>query len=337
MIPLLIGPDVPTGSPPVDQPRQCRGCRLNQIIPDLGIAENVTLWRRLEIAKRRCLFTLLSLDLPAGTARERLAGHVPELTFRFLADRDSTAHFERPLPGEVPVMTGHQQGVITINLAEADDIARTRMRVDMDEPYRTLLGHFRHETGHYYWELFQASIDDFTDRFRGLFGDESQDYAQAVQQHYARGPVAGWQQRYVSPYAAAHPWEDWAETWAHYLHILDTLQTRQEFDEQHITARRHSSATAEDGLTLPSEEDQPGAERVDFTLIMSRWVDTSIMLNSLNRSMGLPDPYPFVLNREVRRKLRFVDAVIREFRPAPGLMCLLNCPERLPLHRLSRG
>ncbi len=313
-----------------DQPRLCRGCRLNEIIPDLTVQQNITLWRKLEIAKRRCLYSLLSLELPVGDASTVLGGTVPELAFRFLADRDSTAHFENPLPGETPVLTGHQEGVVTINLAEADDIARTRMRVNMDEHYRTLLGHFRHETGHYYWDVFRLADAGFLNDFRAVFGDETRNYAAAVQSHYSNGPADQWQQRFVSPYASMHPWEDWAETWAHYLHIIDTLQTRRQFGEpsvsepdmsgsQHLSGIVSGNLPSDGPITAVDDEQTPAGVTggaggdIGFNEMMSHWIGTSIMLNSLNRSMGLPDPYPFVLNREVKRKLRFVDEAIRRF------------------------
>src|SRR6202011_5238904 len=34
---------------------------------------------------------------------------------------------------------------------------------------------------------------------------------------------------HVTPYASAHPWEDFAETWAHYFHMVDTLETATAF------------------------------------------------------------------------------------------------------------
>lgn len=324
----------------VRQPRRCRACRLNQIIPDLTVSQNVMLWGRLEAAKRRCLYSLLSLRLPVGDAGRQLDNPgAPEMAFRFLADSDSTAHFERPLPGETPVLTGHQNGLITINLAEADDIARTRMRVNMEEHYRTLLGHFRHESGHYYWDILRLADPGFLDEFRAGFGDERENYAAAVQRHYAQGPIPDWQQRFVSPYAATHPWEDWAETWAHYLHIVDTQQTRDQFGEAdsgppaqdsplQTAGTRHApgpDAAASSGVpkrqqptgaAAPAPAGVQDASPSAFRTTLSRWIKTSIMLNSLNRSMGLPDPYPFVLNREVRRKLLFVDTVVRRFRQA---------------------
>ena len=84
-----------------------------------------------------------------------------------------------------------------------------------------MLGHLRHEIGHYYQPLL---VTDW-ERCRELFGDDREDYGAAMERHYASGPPADWPERFVSAYATMHPWEDWAETFAHYLHIRDVLQT----------------------------------------------------------------------------------------------------------------
>ena len=170
-------------------------------------------WCRLETAKRRLIYTLLALRLPlTGKAEAPESG----LTFQFLADPDT--------PGAAPVLTGHNDGVITVNIAEADDSVREKRRHQMHEGYRTLLGHFRHEVGHYYWDRLVRD-GEWIDGFRELFGDEREDYDEALQRHYKQGAPADWQERFVSAYASSHPWEDWAETWAHYLHMTDTLET----------------------------------------------------------------------------------------------------------------
>ncbi len=189
----------------------CLSCRLTGVIPDLGRPGCREAWCKLETAKRRLIYTLLSLGLPLAAKAE-----APDkgLTFRFLADA----------AGAPPVLTGHNDGVVTVNVAEADDSVREKRRHQMHEGYRTLLGHFRHEVGHYYWnQLIRGA--EWTDPFRRLFGDEREDYGQALQRHYKEGPPADWQGRFVSSYASSHPWEDWAETWAHYLHMTDTLET----------------------------------------------------------------------------------------------------------------
>ncbi|MEJ2090335.1 MAG: putative zinc-binding peptidase, partial [Gammaproteobacteria bacterium] len=193
----------------------CRACRLNRTIPDLGVAGNQLLWQRLESAKHQLVYGLLRLGLPVVS---RFDDADRGLAFDFLAG--SGAMFQ-----EGPqVVTGHAQGLITIDIAEADDVERERHRRDMAEPYRTLLGHFRHEIGHHYWQqLVRDGV--WHGAFREMFGDESRDYGAALEAHYANGPRPGWQEHYVSGYAGAHPWEDFAETWAHYLHIVDTLET----------------------------------------------------------------------------------------------------------------
>jgi hypothetical protein len=264
----------------------CISCRLTRIIPDLSLPENHAGWHRLEIAKRRLVYTLLMLRLPLGGAP---AGPGP-LEFRFLSDA---------APGEPPVLTGHDNGVITLNLAEADDAERERRRHALGEPYRTLLGHMRHESGHYFWPLLVESDPGRLEHFRALFGDDREDYAAALQRHYDTGAPADWQERFVSTYASAHAWEDWAETWAHYLHIIDTLEI-----------------AANCGVSLrPPRTDEPALPRVradaispegDFAQLMASWFPVTYLLNNLNRGLGLADAYPFVLSPPAIEKLRYV-------------------------------
>ena len=283
----------------------CIACRLNRVIPDLSVAGNLELWRALEQAKRRCLFTFLELALPFDGNPPA----VPPLGFRFMADRTTATNFEAPSGVPEPVVTGHDDGLVTINLAEADAIARIRTQLAMRERYRTLLGHFRHETGHYFWDWFNRADAGFVERFRIRFGDERADYQQAVARHYAAGPPATWQMGYISAYATVHPWEDWAETWAHYLHIVDTLETWQSFGHE----TRLDTAGIRD-VRLPF---RAGAGREarpsDFAEILPVWIEASVMLNGLNRSMGQPDPYPFVLNGPASDKLRFVHETVGTF------------------------
>ncbi len=127
------------------EPALCFACHFNDNIPDLTVEGHSELWGNLERAKRRLLFTLDSLKLPMPDKRQSAEG----LSFHFMADKDASDHFRTPLTHVAAVFTGHAQGDITINLAEADDVARHRIRVDMGEQYRTLLGHFRHEVGHF--------------------------------------------------------------------------------------------------------------------------------------------------------------------------------------------
>ena len=202
---------------PEDSPDQfCAACRHNRTIPDLSIPQNLMNWRKIEGAKHRLFYTLLRLRLPLTTRDEDAEGG---LAFDFIAP---------PAPGDAPVMIGHKSGLITISLAEADDSERERQRREMGEPYRTLLGHFRHEVAHYYWDHLIRDTPAL-EEFRRLFGDERQDYREALQKHYAEGPPNNWVEQYVTAYASVHPWEDFAETWAHYFHMVDTLETANAF------------------------------------------------------------------------------------------------------------
>lgn len=197
------------------------------------------------------------------------------------------------------VMTGHDHGLITLNIAEADDARREAMRAEMHEPYRTLLGHFRHEIGHYYFDLLVADTH-WNAPFRAMFGDERADYGESLARHYRDGAPANWAQSYISAYASAHPWEDWAETWAHYLHMVDTLDT----------ATSCGLKLEPDDPNAPSLDDTTPVEDAGFDALMKRWFPLTYALNSLNRSLGMPDGYPFTLAPAVVEKLRFVHRVI---------------------------
>lgn len=272
----------------------CASCRLTHVIPDLTGRDAVLGLYRLEGAKRRLIYTLLALDLPV---RSRTDDPAAGLAFEFKADTPGA-------PG--PVLTGHADGIITINLAEADDAERERRRVAVHEPYRTLLGHMRHESGHYYWDRLIRDTDELG-AFRATFGDERADYTAALAAHYQQGPPADWQARFVSAYASAHPWEDWAETWAHYLHMVDTLET-----------------AAACGVSLrPRRPDEPALAPVPpaiattpwpFERLLDGWFPLTYMLNNLNRGLGLGDAYPFVLSDPAVAKLRLVHDVVARWR-----------------------
>jgi len=278
--------------PAEDSATFCLACRLNQTIPDLSVLEHRGLWQRMEVAKRRLVYSLMALDLPLiGKQDDPERG----LAFAFLADPES------PFRESTAVITGHAQGLITLNIAEADDAVRERTRLKMAEPYRTLLGHFRHESGHYYWEQLVRPNDQI-EPFRKLFGDERADYDQTLQAHYNNGPLADWQARFVSAYASAHPWEDWAETWAHYLHIVDTLETARNFSLKVVAEGAGASIATPGGVT---EYRPPSVEAM-----IASWLPLTYAINSLNRSMGQPDMYPFVLSPTAMEKLGFVHAVI---------------------------
>ncbi|MDX5363604.1 MAG: putative zinc-binding peptidase [Pseudazoarcus pumilus] len=279
-----------------DPERFCLACRLNRVIPDLGVAGNLELWRTLEGEKRRLVYSLLRLGLPVLPHGSGAGG----LGFDFLADTASPAGVHES------VLTGHRDGLITINIAEADAAERERIRDQMDEPYRTLLGHFRHESGHYYWDRLVRDTPWLED-FRRRFGDERSDYAAALQAHYDTGPPADWQQHFVSAYASVHPWEDWAETWAHYLHITETLETAWQFGLQIHPRAEH------DGHAAVEHDFDPFREP-DIAALLQQWFPLSFALNSLNRSMGHPHAYPFVLSPMAIEKLGFVHEVIRAAR-----------------------
>lgn len=284
--------------PADSQENFCDACRLNQTIPDLTVSGNRLLWQRLETGKRRLVYSLLRLGLPLISKQQD-----PEagLAFAFLADT------EPQFTESTQMMTGHAQGLITINIAEADDVWRERMRQDMTEPYRTILGHFRHESGHYFWYRL-AQRPEWLTAFRQVFGDERTDYASAIQQHYQHGPAADWQLRFVSPYAAAHPWEDWAETWAHYLHIIDVLETAWAF---RLRVSPHNDAQDE----MTSEPDFDPYRVESFNQVVEQWLPLTYAVNSLNRSMGQPDLYPFVLTPAVLSRIDFVHRTVRQAAP----------------------
>ncbi len=275
----------------------CVSCRLTQVIPDLGTGNHRQAWYRLEVAKRRLIFTLLRLRLPIVSRSEDPARG---LAFELQADDPS---------GE-PVLTGHAGGVITVNVAEADDAERERRRTSLHEPYRTLAGHFRHESGHYYWDRLIAERGAF-DGFRQIFGDERPDYRAALQTHYADGPPADWQAQFISAYASAHPMEDWAETWSHYLHVVDTVET-----------------AAACGVSLqPRRADEPSLARAkpavagrdgSFDELIESWYAVTYLMNNLNRGLGLADAYPFVWSDAAIAKLRYVHDTIGRAQSAAG-------------------
>jgi len=268
----------------------CACCRHNRTVPDLSLPANLLAWRRIEYAKHRLFYTLLRLRLPLVTRAED-----PEegLAFDVLADAPD---------GGPRVMTGHDNGLITIALAEADDARREKRRVAMGEPYRTLLGHFRHEIGHWYWDRLVRDGGRL-DRAREVFGDDRADYGQALQRHYNEGPPADWQERYVSTYATAHPWEDFAETWAHYLHILDALETAA------ASGLRVRPKVDREGV-LEAEVDFDPYIAKDVTELTEAWLPLTFALNNMNRSMGLADLYPFILSPAVIAKLGFIHEMV---------------------------
>jgi len=254
----------------------CRSCQLTHVIPALGKQQNRA-------------YNLVTLNLPIVSKRDD-----PEhgLAFEFL---------EEASVGE-GVLTGHDDGLITVNIAEADDVQREQIRSAMKEPYRTLLGHFRHESGHYYFMRLIRSLPQLT-AFRASFGDERTDYAASLERYYREGPTPHWEQSYISAYATSHPWEDWAETWAHYLHMAATLETA------HACG---VTLTPQSPWLPPVVMTHPDAAASSFASMIEQWFPLTYVMNSLNRSLGLPDGYPFTLQPAVIAKLRFVHETIAE-------------------------
>ena len=274
----------------------CRSCRLNQTIPLLNDRNNCLWWRKIENAKRRLVAQLLNLGLPVVSK----VSEDPErgVMFDFLRSPEKGPR----------VLTGHANGLITLNIEEADDSIREKTRHEMNEPYRTLLGHFRHEIGHYYWDrLVPGTL--WLEKFRELFGDERQDYAAALKQNYQNGPPANWADNHISAYASVHPWEDWAESWAHYLHVVDSLDTALRFGLRGEDVEQAVEPFTVNDLYDPTT---PDAQRV--ILLVNSWVQLTTVLNELARSMGQHDFYPFVMSRQVLRKMHFIQMIVKEVR-----------------------
>jgi hypothetical protein len=276
----------------------CRSCRLNRTIPNLADADSGHWWRVIENAKRRLVSQLLGLGLPVKS--------------KVTEDKERGVMFDflRSTEGGPRILTGHAAGLITLNVEEADDAKREQMRQDLHEPYRTLLGHFRHEIGHYYWDRLIAG-SPWLEKSRALFGDERADYAAALKRNYEQGPPADWADRHISSYASAHPWEDWAESWAHYLHVVDSLDTALGFG---LRGEDVEAAVEPFSVRDLYDPDAPDAQRV--ILLVNSWVQLTTVLNELARSMGQPDFYPFVMSRAVLRKLHFIQMVVKETREA---------------------
>lgn len=274
----------------------CISCRLNRTIPNLADPDNARYWQLIENAKRRLVAQLVGLGLPVKSKVSEDPEH--GVMFDFLRS-----------PPEGPrITTGHTNGLITLNVEEADDALREKIRQELHEPYRTLLGHFRHEIGHYYWDRLIAGTE-WHEKFRELFGDERTDYAAALRRNYDEGPSADWADRHISAYASIHPWEDWAECWAHFLHVVDSLDTALGFGLRGENVEATVEPFTVDDLYDPAA---PDAKRV--VLLANSWVQLTMVLNELARSMGQPDFYPFVMSRPVLRKLHFIQMVVKQER-----------------------
>lgn len=274
--------------PVSDENEFCSACELNRTIPNLSDDKNFQKWQKLEVAKHRLIYQLQRLGLPIPPQEHYLE---TGLCFDFISKQ-----------GNSKIMTGHANGVITILLSEADSVHREQMRKQMSEPYRTLIGHFRHEVGHYFWDRLVAINELVLNDFRNLFGNEQADYGEALKTYYQNGSPVNWQSNFISQYATSHPWEDWAETWAHYLHIMDMAETAYYFGMS-------VNPLLKDGSLSGSIDFDP-YEITDFDNIFKAWVPISFAINSLNRSMGVPDAYPFVVSPSVVDKMNFIHRLV---------------------------
>jgi len=275
----------------------CTACELNRTVPNLETRQHLRPWKKLEWAKHRLIYSILRFGLPLES---KTASPQTGICFDFLSDDPNDQ-------GAASVVTGHSDGVITINLAEADSVRRERIREEMAEPYRTVIGHFRHEIGHYYWERLVGSDPDALSEFRVHFGDERADYAEAIRGYHVTGPVVDWRDHYISAYSSAHPWEAWAETWAHYFHLVDTLETAWSFRLQ-----TRPDLERLDDLNMQADFDPYGQS--DIEAILAACIPLFFAINSLNRSMGQPDLYPFVIPPPVAGQLRMIHQLIRRHR-----------------------
>lgn len=252
---------------------QCFSCCLTRTRPNDHDAKGLAQLREAERAKRHLIAELDALRLPIVTRSED-----PHLGLAF--DLLSSVSAD--------VVIGHQNGVITIDLAESEDAHREEVRAKLGEPYRTMLGHLRHEVGHYFEGVLVFSDQERTSQAREIFGDDTRNYQDELNRHYAEGAPDGWESEFISKYATMHPYEDFAETFAHYLHINDTLDTAYEF-----------------GLARPA----PHESTTFRDVVEEAWLPLSTALNQINRSMGHDDLYPFIIPDTVIDKLTFVSTL----------------------------
>jgi len=270
-----------------DEQEYCSACQLNRTIPNLSAKKNFRKWQNLEVAKHRLVYQLqkIGLDLPSKMVNE------DGLCFDFIVKKSNPN-----------IMTGHASGVITILLREADAALREQIRKELDEPYRTLIGHLRHEVGHYFWERLVAADKSFLSDFRIIFGNEEINYGDSLQEYYKNGAPENWRKSFISKYATSHPWEDWAETWAHYLNVMDMVETA------HFFGLKVNPVNPNKKMTAKATFDPYIIE--DFEIIVQKCIPLSFAVNSINRAMGIPDVYPFVITPAVIKKMTFIHKVL---------------------------
>jgi hypothetical protein len=267
---------------------QCSSCRLTRQRPDASDTIALEKLADAAVSKRRLLVQLAELDLPVTPFYDQEGG----LAFDLLSTNS----------GQGRVTIGHANGVITIDLVETLDDYREALRIRLGEPYRTMLGHFRHEVGHYYqWVLVEQT--DWIEECRDLFGDERASYSDALDRHYREGAPAGWEDSYISEYATMHPWEDFAESFAHYLHITATLGTAAAGGVV-LQADRVAGLVEADVVPRLSYREASTQE------MLADWHWLSLLFNRVNHAMGKGDLYPFTLSPPVERKLDFVHRVV---------------------------
>ncbi|PIB26780.1 putative zinc-binding metallopeptidase [Maribacter sp. 4G9] len=277
---------------PSENPSEfCLACSLNRTIPDLDNPENHSHWKQIEFAKHRLIYQLLRLRLQIISKTDDPAYG---LCFDFVSPKSSNN-----------IKTGHANGVITILISEADSVIREKVKHEMKERYRTLLGHFRHEVGHYFWDILVKNNNDILSKFRKIFGDDTVSYRDSLRNYYVNGPRKNWQNFYISKYASSHAWEDWAETWSHYLHLMDALETAHNFG-----IRTEPKLEGENKLNFNASFD-PYNES-DLRTILETGIPLLYTMNSMNRSMGKDDPYPFIISEPVKTKLAFIHNLLFE-------------------------
>lgn len=262
----------------------CESCALTTVLPDLSVVGNELLWTKAEQAKRRVL---------AGLRRWgwfSAADDGPRPEFHMLSEATAS--------GLIDITMGHASGLVTINLAESDAAERIRRREELGEPYRTMVGHFRHEIAHFLFERLAVS-EEFKGSFHDLFGDETTDYGAALKSHYEVGPPAGWENAHISSYASAHPHEDWAESAAHALHLVDMVDS---FAAAHLSSQTFAGA----GYDAYREE--------DAARLLTAAMEIGVALNHVNRALGISDLYPFVTPAQVLEKLTFAQTWLKRNR-----------------------